>query len=175
VVTLSDYLRPAEHSRVHLHPTTIFGDALEESERVVAAAIHATGLEDGIAALELIATEDGPVLVTELSVGLPEDRLLDLVLHAIGVDLVEVALRQALGEDVPDELLEPRFSKPVAIRSVIAGPDEPARVGGLEKVRAFPGVVEAEADYVIATADTNLEALERAEAASWLLDVEVPT
>ena len=33
----------------------------------------------------------------------------DLVRHAIGVDLVEVALRLALGEAVPDELALPRF------------------------------------------------------------------
>jgi hypothetical protein len=64
-------------------------------------------------------------------------------------------------------------------------------VGGLEKVLAFPGVVQADVflvegetirpvrrdgdrrGYVIAVADTNLEALERAEAAAKLLDVEV--
>jgi hypothetical protein len=58
-------------------------------------------------------------------------------------------------------------------------------------VLAFPGVVQAEVylqvgetvrpvrldgdrrGYVIATADTNLDALERAEAAATLLDVEV--
>jgi hypothetical protein len=65
------------------------------------------------------------------------------------------------------------------------------RIGPLDKVLAFPGVVQADvylevgetirpvrldADrrgYVIATGDTNLEALDRAEAASRLLDVEV--
>ena len=61
----------------------------------------------------------------------------------------------------------------------------------LERVLAFPGVVQAEVylqlgetirpvrldgdrrGYVIAIGDTNLEALERAEAAARLLDVEV--
>ena len=65
------------------------------------------------------------------------------------------------------------------------------RVGPLDKVLAFPGVVQADTyltvgevirpvrldgdrrGYVIATADTNLEALARAEAAARLLDVEV--
>jgi hypothetical protein len=64
-------------------------------------------------------------------------------------------------------------------------------VGSLEKVLAFPGVVQAELylqpgetirpvrldgdrrGYVIAVADTNLEALERAEAAATLVDVIV--
>ncbi|HZO33461.1 MAG TPA: hypothetical protein VFB17_00160, partial [Gaiellaceae bacterium] len=64
-------------------------------------------------------------------------------------------------------------------------------IGSLDKVLAFPGVVQAELylqqgevirpvrldgdrrGYVIATARTNLDALDRAEAASRLLDVEV--
>ena len=40
----------------------------------------------------------------------------DLVRHAVGVDLVEVALREALGEPVPDDLVVPRFQQPLAIR-----------------------------------------------------------
>ena len=65
------------------------------------------------------------------------------------------------------------------------------QVAGLEKVLAFPGVVAADLyfqegetirpvqvdgdrrGYVIAVGTTNLEAVERAEAAARLLDVEV--
>jgi hypothetical protein len=65
------------------------------------------------------------------------------------------------------------------------------RIGPLDKVRAFPGVVQADTyltvgevirpvrldgdrrGYVIATGETNLQALSRAEAAAGLLDVEV--
>ena len=64
-------------------------------------------------------------------------------------------------------------------------------VSGLERVRAAPGVVQAEVflregetirpvrldgdrrGYVIAVADTSVQALERAEAAARLLEVEV--
>ena len=46
----------------------------------------------------------------------------DLVRHAVGVDLVEVALRFALGEPVPDDLALPRFSQPLAIRFLTASP-----------------------------------------------------
>jgi hypothetical protein len=86
--------------------------------------------------------------------------------------------------------------QPLAIRFLTAEPGPlPAgtvrSVGGLEKVLAFPGVVQAELyltegetirpvrldgdrrGYVIAVAGTNLEALERAEAASRLLEVDV--
>ena len=62
---------------------------------------------------------------------------------------------------------------------------------GLERVRAFPGVLQSDVylvegetiravrldgdrrGYVIATGETSVEALERADAAARLLDVEV--
>ena len=120
----------------------------------------------------------------------------DLVSHAVGVDLIEVQLRMALGEELPDELVQPRFRQPLAVRFLTASPGplpvgRVRRIGSLEKVLAFPGVVQAETylepgeiirpvrldndrrGFVIAIADTNLEALERAEAASRLVDVEV--
>ena len=63
----------------------------------------------------------------------------DLVRVATGVDLVEVQLRMALGEELPDELVRPRFSQPLAIRFLTAEPgplptgprdaDRPARQG----------------------------------------------
>jgi hypothetical protein len=120
----------------------------------------------------------------------------NLVRHAVGVDLIEVQLRMALGEELPDELVLPRFRQPLAVRFLTAqpGPLQPGRVtriGSLEKVLAFPGVVQAETylqlgetirpvrldgdrrGFVIAVADTNVEALERAEAAARLVDIEV--
>jgi biotin carboxylase len=120
----------------------------------------------------------------------------DLVRHAVGIDLVEVQLRLALGEPLPDELVRPRFRQPLAIRFLTAepGPLPTGRVkhvGSLEKVLAFPGVVQADTylqegeiirpvrvdgdrrGYVIAIGGTNLEALDRAEAAARLVDVEV--
>jgi hypothetical protein len=105
-------------------------------------------------------------------------------------------LLQALGVEVPDELVKPRFSQPLAIKFLTAvaraaadGPHRERRP--LDKVLAFPGVVQAELylqagetirpvrldgdrrGYVIAVADTNIEALERAEAAARLADVVV--
>jgi L-amino acid ligase C-terminal domain 2 len=120
----------------------------------------------------------------------------DLARHAVGVDLVEVAVRQALGEAVPDAVVKPRFSQPLAIRFLTAAPGPlptgiVRSVSGLERVREARGVVQADVfleegeeirpvrldgdrrGYVIAVGDTNLEALERAEAAARLLEVEV--
>jgi biotin carboxylase len=199
-LTLSDRLRPPGIGFgvgwIHVYPATIFGDQLEEAERVAVHAVHALGLENGIAFPQLLATDDGRVLVIEVAARIPGGQMADLARHATGVDLVEVALRQALGEDVPDELVQPAFKQPLAIRFLTAAPGPlptgtVTSIGNLEKVLAFPGVVQADLylaegetirpvrldgdrrGYVIAVADTNLEALERAEAAAKLVDVEV--
>ena len=87
--------------------------------------------------------------VVEVAARIPGGQMADLVRHAVGVDLVEVALRQALGEPVPDDLVVPRFQQPLAIRFLTAepGPLQPGRVvrvGSLESMLAAEGVVQAE-------------------------------
>jgi cysteine synthase A len=136
------------------------------------------------------------VLVVECAARIPGGQMADLVRVATGVDLVDVQIKMALGEELPDELVLPHFRQPLAIRFLTAEPGplptgRVIRVGSLEKVLAFPGVVQADTylaegevirpvrldgdrrGYVIAIADTSVEALERAEAAATLLDVEI--
>jgi biotin carboxylase len=200
MLTLSDRLRPPGIGFgvgwIHVYPSTLFGDALEAAEAAAVHAVHALGLRDGIAFPQLIASEADGVLVVEVAARIPGGQMADLAAHAVGVDLVEIALLQALGRPVPDELVRPRFTQPLAIRFLTAepGPLPTGRVesvSGLERVLAFPGVVQADVfltegetirpvrldgdrrGYVIAVADTNLEALERAEAAARLFDVVV--
>jgi len=199
VLTLSDRLRPPGIGFgvgwIHVYPTTIFGDALAEAERVAAHATHALGLRDGIAFPQLLVTDEG-ILVIEVAARIPGGQMADLARHAVGVDLFEVALRQALGEPVPDELARPQMQQPLAIRFLTASPGplptgRVTRIGPLDPVLAAPGVVQAETylqvgetirpvrldgdrrGYVIAVADTNVEALQRAEAAARLFQVEV--
>jgi biotin carboxylase len=199
-LTLSDRLRPPGVGFgvgwIHVYPATVYGAQLEESERVARRTVHALGLQTGIAFPQLIAAGGGRVVVVECAARIPGGQMADLVRWATGVDLVEVQLRMALGDDLPDALVQPRFQQPLAIRFLTASPGplptgRVKRIGPLDKVLAFPGVVQADVylqlgetirpvrldgdrrGYVIATADTNLEALERAEAAARLLDVEV--
>jgi biotin carboxylase len=199
-LTLSDRLRPPGVGFgvgwIHVYPSRLFADPLTEAEQAVVSTIHALGLRDGIAFPQLIVGEDDRPYMVECAARIPGGQMADLAWHAVGVDLVEIALRQALGLDVPDELVTPRFQKPLAIRFLTAepGPLPTGRVrnvGPLDKVLAFPGVVQADVflqqgevirpvrldgdrrGYVIAVGDTNVEALERAEAAATLLDVEV--
>jgi biotin carboxylase len=200
VLTLSDRLRPPGIGFgvgwTHVYPTRIFGDALERAEESVIASLHALGFRNGIAFPQLIVDDEGAPYIVEVAARVPGGQMADLASHAVGVDLVEVALRFALGLDVSDELVRPRFSQPLAIKFLTAEPGPlptgvVQSVGTLDKVRAFPGVVQADVfiqpgetirpvrldgdrrGYVIAVADTNLEALERAEAAARLIDVVV--
>ena len=200
VVTLSDRRRPAGVgfgvAVAHIYPSTLFGDALAEVERVGRATIHALGLRDGIAYPQVIWGDDGVARLIEVAARIPAGQMDSVARYGVGVDLIEVALRQSLGEPVPDELVAPRVQQPLAISFLTAEPGplptgKLIRVDGLDKVLAFPGVVEADLyfqegetirpvqvdgdrrGYVIALGNTNLEAVERAEAAAKLLDVEV--
>jgi biotin carboxylase len=199
-LTLSDRLRPPGIGFgvgwIHVYPATVYGDQLELSEQVAVHTVHALGLRTGIAFPQLIAAPDGRVIVVECAARIPGGQMADLVRWAVGVDLVEVQIRIALGDPLPDELVQRKFSQPLAIRFLTAEPGplptgRVKRIGPLDKVLAFPGVVQADLylqlgetirpvrldgdrrGYVIAVADTNVEALERAEAAARLLDVEV--
>jgi hypothetical protein len=136
------------------------------------------------------------VHVVEVAARVPGGQMADLARHAIGVDIVEIALRQALGDEVPDELVKPRFDRPLAIRFLTASPGplpigRVLRVGRLDEARAATGVldvgvfieegevirpVQVDADrrgYVIASGPTSVLALEAAESAARLIPVEV--
>ena len=200
LLTLSDRLRPPGIGFgvgwTHLYPSTLYGDTLTRAEETAVAAIHALGLRNGIAFPQVIVSDDGVCRVVEVAARIPGGQMADLARHAVGVDLVEIALMLALGRDIPDELVRPSFTQPLAIKFLTASPGplptgRIVSVGSLDKVLAFPGVVQAELylqagerirpvrldgdrrGYVIAVADTNLEALERAEAAAKLVDVIV--
>jgi cysteine synthase A len=199
-LTISDRLRPPGIGFgvgcIHLYPSTVPAGQLAESERVAGHTLRALGLRTGVAFTQLIAAPSGKVALVESAARVPGGQMADLVRLAVGVDLVEAQIRMALGEELPDELVLPRFRQPLAIRFLTAQPGplpvgRVTRIGALEKVLAFPGVVGADtflevgetirpvrlqADrrgYVIAVARSSIEALERAEAAARLVDIEV--
>lgn len=202
LVSLSDRLRPPGVGFgvgwIHVYPPSVNGEQLRLSERVAVESVRALGLRDAIAFPQLIACPDGRVAVVEVAARIPGGQMADVVRHAVGVDLVEVALRQALGEGVPDDVALPRFTQPLAVRFFTAQPGPlptglVTRIGSLDAVLASEGVVQADTylqlgetirpvrrdgdrrGYVIAVADSPVEALRRAESAASLLDVEVAT
>jgi L-amino acid ligase C-terminal domain 2/ATP-grasp domain len=150
-------------------PSMLFGGALEEVELAAERAVRVFELADRVACVDLLAGDDG-VQVLEISAAPPRAELAAL-LHAAA-------------------------ERPAAVR-FLTGPPGPLpagrvrRIGTLEKVLAFPGVVSADVGvavgetiepmrpdgeprgHVLASGETNLEAVERADAAARLVDVEV--
>jgi biotin carboxylase len=200
VLTLSDRLRPPGPGFgvgwIHLYPASLSPETRAEAERVAAGAAVACGLVNGIAFPQLLVSPDGTVRLVEIGARIAGGQMTELVRHATGVDLVAVAVRQALGQPVPDELVRPNVRQPLAVRFLTASPG-PLPTGtvravtGLDRVRVAPGVAEAELylrvgetirpvrldidrrGYVLAVGETSAEALERAEAAARLLVVDV--
>ncbi|MGH3048992.1 MAG: ATP-grasp domain-containing protein, partial [Gaiellaceae bacterium] len=199
-LTLSDRHRPPGAGFavgwIHAYPASLDGDGTAEAETMVERTLLELGLRTGIGFPQLIAHPDGRILMIEVAARIPGGQMADLVQHAVGVDLVEVALRLAVGDPVPDELCVPKFRRPTAIRFFTAQPG-PLPVGrvtsfaSLERVLAAPGVVQADSylvpgetirpvqrdgdrrGYVIAVGETGPEALARSEAAAALVDVDV--
>ena len=187
-LTLSDRLRPPGIGFgvgwIHVYPASIYADVLAEAERVAVHAVHALGLRDGIAFPQLIVADDGSVRVVEVAARIPGGQMADLVRHAVGVDLVEVALARRSARRCRTSSSLPRFKQPLAIRFLTAQPGplptgKVRSIGPLEPVLAAEGVVQADTylqvgetirpvrldgdrrGYVIATADTSVEALQR--------------
>jgi biotin carboxylase len=200
LLTLSDRLRPPGDGFgvgwIHLYPSDLEPALLETAGEVAVAAVRALGLRDGIAFPQLLVTHTGDVFVVEVAARIPAGQMADLVRLGTGVDLVEVALTQALGGPVTDAMVEARFHRPLAVSFLTAGPGilptgTVVAIDGLDRVRSAPGVLQADlymqigetihpvhvdADrrgYVIATAADPHEALELARQASRHLRVEV--
>jgi len=200
LVSLSDRLRPGHVgfgvARGHVHPARIHSDQLGAAERTAERVASVLGLREAVGVVQLVATPEGGVSVLGAAARVPGGQLAELVRHAVGIDLVELALRFALDEDVLEEDVLPRRSEPVAIRYLTAAPGElptghVARIGALGPVLSAEGVVAAEtylspgdvvrklrtaADrygHVIATGPTTVEALDNADRAAALVVVEV--
>ena len=192
VLTLSDRLRPAGIGFgvgwIHSFPSSLDAATLDEARDVAESAVRALGLLDGIAFPQLIATADG-VRIVEVAARIAAGQMADLVRFATGIDVYDIAIRQALGDDVPDHLTAPAFTRPVVIRFLTASPGvlpvgTIESIAGLDAVRASDGVlaadlyvgvgatlrpVQVDADrsgYVITTAETPIRALELADDAS---------
>ena len=192
LLTISDRLRPPGAGFgvgwIHSFPAALPDETLRQIETVAAAAIRTLGLENGIAFPQLIVARDG-VFVVEVAARIAAGQMADLVRHAVGIELFEIAIAQATGQRVSDEMVAPRFRRPIAIRFLTASPGllplgRVTAIRGLNDVRASSGVLDAglyfdvgatigplqvDADrrgYVIATGANAVEALARASAAA---------
>jgi biotin carboxylase len=192
LLTLSDRLRPEGPAFgvgwIHSFPSSLSTAALESARDVAFAAVRSLGLRDGIAFPQLIVADDETARLVEIAARIPAGQMADVARHAIGVELFDVAITQALGRPVPDDMIASRWVRPLTIRFLTASPGvlpvgTVTAITGLDAVRAAPGVLAAglyfgigdrigplrvDADrsgYIVATAESASAALERADAA----------
>jgi biotin carboxylase len=197
LLTLSDRLRPPGVGFgvgwIHLYPSSLAQAALERIRDIAFDAVRELGLHDGIAFPQLIAAGDAVRLI-EIAARIAAGQMADLVRFGTGIELFDIAIAQALGRPVSDELLTPTVQRPIAIRFLTASPGvlplgTVSEIEGLDRVRASRGVlaaglyfgagttitpVQVDADrrgYVVATAGTPETALSLADHAAGKLVV----
>lgn len=164
----------------------LLGPATETAiEQLVRRTLTTLGVQHGPSHTEIMVTADGPRIVeTHLRAG--GDQIPQLIALAGGVDLLDLWVRQILGEQVwpllsdhagPDTYAAIWFAVPQALGTI-------ERVDGLDQAKAIEGVDEvvlrlksgarlgglhdsfARAAYAIAAGPSQETALERAQAAT---------
>jgi biotin carboxylase len=197
LLTLSDRLRPPGIGFgvgwIHMYPSSLDQAVLDRVRDISFDAVRELGLRDGIAFPQLIAAGDD-VRIVEIAARIAAGQMADLVRFGTGIELFDVAIAQALGQSVPDELVTPASERPIAIRFLTASPGvlplgTVSGIEGLDDVRSSPGVlsaglyfgdgatitpVQVDADrrgYVVATAETADQALALADDAAQKLVV----
>jgi biotin carboxylase len=124
----------------HRVPAEVDAPARAAADDLGAAVVDALGIRTGLVHLEFRRSPDGP-RVMEVAVRTPGDYLMDLLGLAYGVDWFELALRVALGRDLPPPPVGPVRYAASYLPVVPAG--TVTAVNGLADVRAHPGVVDA--------------------------------
>ena len=165
-------------------PTALTAPTVIAIEHLMAAAARALGVERGTVKGDLVIGPEGPLLIAlavRLSGGFFCTHEIPL---ATGVNVVECAIRLALGRPVPDDMLVPRWSRGVSQRYFFPPPGTVVSVTGVDEVamgegialldlRVRPGTVVrpmtsqvCRGGVVIAVADTRDEAVRRANLAT---------
>jgi biotin carboxylase len=167
----------------HVWPSEDGGEAAEIAGR----AVVALGIEDGPSYTQLRITRDGPQVV-EVAARLGGGHDAELCLAALGVDLNDLALRSALGEEIDPAavVVEPQArgastvfltAEPGELEAV-EGIDDAEAMDGVLRVRVYrrPGFAVGELRHgadrlgaVQAVGGSRDEALERARAAAALV------
>ncbi len=169
----------------HVWPSD--ADAVGKAAEVAARAASALGIQDGPSYTQLRITREGPQVV-EVAARLGGGHDAELCRAALGVDLNELALHAALGEEIDPAALvvDPRAGGASTV-FLTAAPGELETVEGVEEAEAMEGVLRIRvyrrrgyevgelrrgADRlgaVQAVGSTRDEALDRARAAAALV------
>ncbi len=170
----------------HIWRSSLASAQVGAAVRAASAAASAVGIEEGPTYTQVLVPADGRApVVGELAARLGGGHDAELCLAALGVDLNELALDAALGEEIPPAALEPAVQVGGACtRFLVAPPGELREVRGLQEAEALPGVIRVRlyrsarhrfgplrrgsdrAGAVLAAGDSREDALERARRAA---------
>jgi biotin carboxylase len=162
-------------------PSVLTTEQQNSVSRLAEQAALSMGITTGIAKGDMVLTKDGPKVI-EIAARLSGGWFsTDQIPLATGVDLIGAAIRMALGEQVPEEDLIPRYQKGVAVRYFFPEPGRVVRIENAEQYRDRSWVhklgffVKPEdivepvtnhtkrAGFVITMGETRDQAIERAE------------
>lgn len=161
-------------------PSVLTAEQQDAVCRLAERAALAIGISTGIAKGDMVLTRDGPKVI-EIAARLSGGWFsTDQIPLATGVNLIETAIRLALGEKVPEENLIPRYQKGVAIRYFFPRPGRVKKIRNADRFHDMSWVhrlgffvkpgdrVEPvtnhtkRAGFVITTGETRDQAIDRA-------------
>jgi len=172
-------------------PSILSAEDREAVEKLVEKAALALGVEEGVVKGDVVYTNEGPKMIemaTRLSGGDFSESLIPL---GCGVNLVEAALKIAVGLEPDLDKLRPGFNKGVVNRYFFPSPGRLLRIRGEEEVRKLPWVKKLEFWYnpgdmvpevkshadrfgvFIVTGETRQEAEQRAEQVYNSIEIDV--
>lgn len=132
----------------HICPPNISTELFNDVSKVAIEASKALGLKNGITYPQIIANPNGSKLL-EIAIRIPGGNMRELAMYKSGVDLIEIAIRQALGEifnikDIKQDNYEAVYiyhyteldvDEKIKIFSEISGISDVARMEGVKEVR----------------------------------------
>lgn len=122
-------------------PTEHLERVLGDVDELAFAAAHALGLEAGVLKGDLVLHPERGLVIIEVAPRLSGGWFCtDQIPLSTGVDLVQLAARLALGEDLDHAEARPRAFRPVAVRYFFPPPGRVLAVEGIEELRREPWV-----------------------------------
>jgi len=139
-------------------PTALGQETKNAVIRYAEEAATAMGIKTGIAKGDLVLTSTGPKVI-EIAARLSGGWFsTDQIPLGTGVDLIDVAIKCALGEFVAHEDVIPRFARGVAIRYFFPDPGRIVSIQNVKEAEGLPGVYRIHfflkpGDIVVPTTD----------------------
>ena len=130
----------------HRAPVAISSERLNQVKLAAIKAIKAIGLTNGIAYPQIISSVDRGAQVLEIAARIPGGYMREVALVLSGIDMIEVAIRQALNESLSlNEYAKSQPSEAVVVKfytqlDLEEGVEKITEIAGFEEVITRPGV-----------------------------------